>query len=142
MRTKIICMLFLTFLMCKVSMAGVLPDVDYSPKWKELGHPESNLTITWYVDVNVNNIEDPFGDRSCVEYGIMCLDRYRDGMIYVYQMNTQRLRGRYIKRYLVKGNEIVDDYIHVEDWHDENTNDFFVFGRDTVLPIYRQKYRI
>ena len=139
---KIKYVLFFTFLMCNVSMAGVLPDVDYNPKWKELGHPEGNLTITWYIDVNVNNIEDPFGDRSCVEYNIMHLDRYRDGIIYVYQMNTKKLRGRFIKRFVVKDNEIVDDYIYVEDWHAEKSNTFFVLGRDTVLPIYRQKYGV
>ena len=126
---------------CNIAYAGVLPEVDHTPSWYELGHPSGDKSITFYVDVNPNNVIDPFGNGDCVEYNLMYVDRNRDGLIYVYQMYTNSLMGRFVKRYVVEDNEIVDDWIYVEKWHEINSNSYVVVGRDSVIPIFNKKYR-
>ncbi len=111
----------LIFTMMPVCNAGVI-NIDRSFHWDYLG---SNDGYKFYADLNPVNISCSYG---ITEYNFMSINSRFDGIIYVYQVNIDQCKARFVYRYVVEDNDIVDDWTWVQPWEDISQNSFIMYG--------------
>lgn len=111
----------LIFTMMPVCNSGVI-NIDRSFHWDYLGNSDGRK---FYADLNPVNI---IYSHGIIEYNLMSINSRFDGMIYVYQVNIDQCKARFVHRYVVEDNDIVDDWTWVQPWEDIPQNCYIMYG--------------
>lgn len=112
-----------------IAFAGVM-QVDTTSYWKFLGTNDDHYSF--YADVNPNNIKIRSNDNRIIEYQLIVINQDYNGTGYVYQVDHEYHKARFIYRVKIRNNEIVDNYTWIQDWQDVSTNSFVWEGSEAA----------
>ena len=104
-----------------VCNSGVL-NIDRSFHWDYLGGNEGRK---YYADLNPVNITY---SQGVIGYNFMSINNRFDGIIYAYQVDIEQRKASFIHRYVVKDNDIVDEWVWVQPWEDIHENSYIMDG--------------